>query len=98
MGNLIRFVLIFAACFSHEVVKAAAPVDFTTLEGKVLFGYQGWFDCSTSGSGGWTHWSKGAPTASTLTVDLYPDVSELSSGDLCKANGMTVGGRQAYLF
>src|SRR5689334_24710848 len=31
--------------FLPTLFSADRKLDFTTLEGKVLFGYQGWFDC-----------------------------------------------------
>ena len=78
---------------------AARPkADATTLEGKVLIGYQGWFNCPGPGGGPWTHWSRGEPNPGSLSVDLYPDLSEFDPQDLCAANGMTIGGRQAYLY
>jgi len=76
----------------------ASPVDASTLQGKVLFGYQGWFDCPRAGQGSWIHWSQGIPTPSTLTVDLYPDLSEFEAEDLCPADDFKIGGKQAYLF
>ncbi len=77
---------------------AADPVDATTLDRKVLIGYQGWFTCPEDGSGRWTHWSRGVPTPETLTVDLYPDTSELDADERCVIPGMTIGGQPAYLF
>jgi hypothetical protein len=65
---------------------AAAAVDATTLHGKLLFGYQGWFGCPGDGSaiGTWQHWFTGArANASTLRVDMWPDVSELSPDERC---------------
>jgi hypothetical protein len=62
-----------------------AVVDATTLDRKMLFGYQGWFLCPGDGSpvNGWTHWFRdGAPTAANLTVDLWPDTSELGADEL----------------
>ena len=55
-------------------------VDATTLTGKVMCGYQGWFNCEGDGAEqGWSHWTKGrgAPSAANIKVDLWPDVSEL---------------------
>jgi hypothetical protein len=79
----------------------ALAVDFTTLQNKVLFGYQGWFDCPNGGDK-WVHWCSGcsnsSPTATNLTVDLYPDLSEFDTTDLCAAGAMTSGGRTSYLF
>src|SRR5438046_3093335 len=49
-----------------------AAVDPSTLDRKVLLGYQGWFTCPSDGSQRWTHWSRGVPTPETLTVDVYP--------------------------
>jgi hypothetical protein len=83
---------------------AAAParaVDFSTLEGKVLFGYQAWFDCPFNGTGAWSHWAQqegAAPTPATLRVDLYPDLSEFKAEDLCPADGFTIAGKPAHLF
>jgi hypothetical protein len=58
-------------------------VDVTTLNGKVMCGYQGWFTCPGDGSGRrWYHWRKGhrfEPGA--CTIDLWPDVSELDSDE-----------------
>ncbi len=58
-----------------------ASVDPSTLRGKVLVGYQGWFNCEGDGSQlGWKHWARkrSAPFApGNVTVDLWPDVSEL---------------------
>jgi hypothetical protein len=80
-------------------VSGADRIDPSTLEGKVLFGYQGWFDCPMpGGNGGWSHWSRGVPTAESLVIDMYPDLSEFDPADLCAVPGMTIGGKPAYLF
>lgn len=75
----------------------AAAVDPSTLQNKVLLGYQGWFACPQDGTS-WSHWSRGVPTAETLTIDLYPDLSEFDTDELCGIPGMTIGGKPAYLF
>src|SRR5579871_2087306 len=78
---------------------AQNTVDASTLDGKVLFGYQGWFRTPGDGSDvGWSHWSRGVPSAETMTVDLYPDLSEFDSKDLCPIPGETIGAKPAYLF
>ena len=80
---------------------AAAPgdPDPSTLDKKVLFGYQGWFNCAGDGApeNGWRSWARGVPAAETLTVDMYPDLSEFDRDELCAVPGMTIGGKQAYL-
>ena len=54
-------------------------VDTTTLVGKVMCGYQGWF--TTPGDGaqrGWTHYSRrGRFEPGSCNIDFWPDVSEL---------------------
>ena len=61
--------------------KSVAVVDATTLNGKVICGYQGWFNCPGDGMElGWKHWAKNARETlgpGNVTVDLWPDVSEL---------------------
>src|SRR5580765_142014 len=79
-------------------LHAAGGVDPNTLDNKVLIGYQGWFTCPSDGSQRWTHWSRGVPSAETLTVELYPDLSEFDPDERCEVPGMTIGGKPAYLF
>ena len=61
---------------------SASDVDPTTLDRKLMFGYQGWFGCPGDGSplDAWEHWFRrgAAASAATLRVDMWPDVSELS--------------------
>jgi hypothetical protein len=80
------------------LARALFGADASTLDGKVLAGYQGWFTCPADGTGRWTHWSRGTPSPETLTVDLYPDLREFPAADLCEIPGTTIGGKPAYLF
>ena len=84
--------LLFLCCIT------AHAVDPSTLDGKVLIGYQGWFTCPDDGSGRWTHWSRGVPSPTTLTVELFPDLRELDPDERCVVPGMTIDGKPAYLF
>src|SRR5262245_37236500 len=56
-----RFLSSAAVLVMGTAAHAAGPVDASTLDGKVLLGYQGWFTCPSDGSGRWTHWARGAP-------------------------------------
>jgi hypothetical protein len=87
------------------VVMAAGPSETAQnakhhIRGKVFVGYQGWFRCPGDGSpdNAWSHWSKGTPSADTISIDLYPDLRELNQKSLCPVQGMTIQGKQAYLF
>lgn len=64
---------------------AATKVDASTLTGKVMCGYQGWFNCKGDGADlGWTHWAKRRTrpfSPGNVTVDLWPDVSELDEDE-----------------
>ena len=75
-------------------------VDASTLKGKVLLGYQGWFRCPAGGPSGsnWSHWANGTPSAATLQIDMYPDFSEFDRDELCSIPNMTIGAAPAYLF
>jgi len=54
-------------------------VDATTLTGKVMCGYQGWFAAEGDGSGrGWVHFGRGKEFGpGHCTIDLWPDMSEM---------------------
>ena len=79
----------------------AAEADPTTLDGKLMFGYQGWFGCPGDGSplDTWEHWFRGAAaSASTLRVDMWPDVSELPASERCNTPLVLPGGQKAQLY
>jgi hypothetical protein len=64
-----------------------SDVDASTLDGKVLCGYQGWFNTPGDGTSfGFTHWGQGLnrPEGGRFTVDMWPDVSEYDANDLCE--------------
>src|ERR1044072_5465201 len=66
-------------------------IDATTLDGKVLCGYQGWFNTPGDGTNfGFTHWGQGldSPDGGRLTVDLWPDISEYNPLDLFAVPGL----------
>lgn len=78
-----------------------AVVDATTLERKMLFGYQGWFLGPGDGSpvNRWIHWFRNdAPTAANLTVDLWPDTSELDADELIATDLGYADGSVAQLY
>ena len=64
-------------------VRGADP---STLRGKVMTGYQGWFNCEGDGANlGWTHWARDRRKTfgpGNITVDLWPDVSEYDDDEL----------------
>ena len=92
--------ILAARLFLFIFEATGAPPDRSTLAGKVLFGYQGWFNCAGDGSpqNNWRSWARGEPAAGTLTIDMYPDLSEFDRRDLCAVPGFSLGGRPAYLF
>jgi hypothetical protein len=70
-----------------------ADIEATTLDGKVLCGYQGWFNTPCDGTAfGFTHWGQGLdrPEGGRFTVDMWPDVSEYDPADLCEVPGLTM--------
>jgi hypothetical protein len=81
---------------------SAATVDASTLQGKLMFGYQGWFGCPGDGSPGaaWRHWfARGAtPAPQSLRVDMWPETSELEPGEGCETDLTRPDGEPAVLF
>lgn len=61
----------------------AQTVDTSTLTGKVVCGYQGWFRCEGDGShNGWHHYAGGKTfEPGHAHIELWPDVSELPPQD-----------------
>lgn len=99
---LVVFVSSASARGDDPVVKGAGEVDATSLRGKVLCGYQGWFRCPEDAAGmGWIHWSRDRRriVPETLTFEMWPDMSEYSAAERYNAPGFTYpDGRKAELF
>jgi hypothetical protein len=97
-----------AAPSRADVVKAMRPydgpsakgVDRSTLTGKVVCGYQGWFTAPGDGAGrGWRHYpSKGQFKPGFCSIDLWPDVSELDNDEKFATPFRHSDGRTAFVF
>lgn len=76
MKRIFSLVCLFFSFAS--AVPAQENVRFTTPEGLVLAGYQGWFNAPDDGAGlNWKHYQKnGVFKPGECTIDLWPDVSE----------------------
>ncbi|QDV88829.1 glycoside hydrolase family 71/99-like protein [Planctomycetes bacterium TBK1r] len=98
-----RSLVVIAFGFCLATAAAAQPVvDRTTLTGKVMCGYQGWFNCQGDGANlGWTHWAKrrNQPFGpGNVTVDLWPDLSEYAAHERYATGFQHVDGRVAEVF
>jgi hypothetical protein len=103
------FTLILFSPFIFSNAKAQGPVDPSSIIGKVVCGYQCWFNCTGDGSpiNHWSHWSPGNPPQAgiapnpnpNLTFDAYPDVSIYNSTSLFQTNFANQGnGNPSKLF
>ncbi|HEX5243200.1 MAG TPA: hypothetical protein VFW23_08030, partial [Tepidisphaeraceae bacterium] len=65
-------------------------IDATTLDGKVLCGYQGWFNTPNDGEHfGFGHWGERLEQpGGRFAVDMWPDTSELDPKDLEAVPGL----------
>lgn len=70
-----------------------------SLIGKVMCGYQGWFNCPGDGTPrGWVHWgSSGTFTPTECTVDMWPDMTEMDPGEKFLASAF-YDGTDHYVF
>lgn len=78
-------IIIILLLFATSSLKARPAAVSNTLQGKVICGYQGWFNCYGDGSpvNAWRHWSAGSlrmpdtkPAKGSLTFEAWPEVSE----------------------
>src|SRR6266568_5952293 len=106
--------LLLAACGARPPLPIVNPlvprgeiglgpgVDATTMDRKLLFGYQGWFGCPDDGSPlrRWEHWFRRDRPAQvgTVRVDLWPDVSELDADERCRTPLTLPGGQAAEVY
>ena len=101
---------LFVFCSDGSLVDPVRPyegdsvsgVDTGTLTGKVMCGYQGWFNAEGDGADlGWTHWSRNKSELfgpGNVTVDLWPDVSEYNQDELFETGFEFENGEKAKVF
>ena len=117
MFKKMRFLILILICSFHLPVVVAAlqaevlkpydgpsipGADPSTLKGKVMTGYQGWFNCKDDGANlAWTHWAKDISKPfqpGNIAVDLWPDVSEYDDDELYVTPFFHVDGTPAKVF
>ena len=98
---LATLIAVFAVSAALQAF-AGDVVDATSLRGKVVCGYQGWFRCPGDAANlGWVYWSRNRRqiTPESLTFEMWPDMSEYGAEEKFAAPGFTYpDGRQAELF
>jgi hypothetical protein len=81
-----------------------AVVDATTIDDRLLFGYQGWFACEGDGSpldeagDGWRHWAPGPPSPANVSFEMWPDTRELGAGERCDTGMIMPDGSAASVY
>jgi hypothetical protein len=84
--------------YTGPIVKGVDP---STLTGKLMVGYQGWFNAPGDGAErGWVHWSKRKDSFApgSARIDLWPDLSELTAAERFKTGFELADGRPAEVF
>lgn len=77
------------------------PVNSSTLFNKVMAGYQGWFGTECDGGyNHWKHWSGSGSFPSPLSyqVDMWPDLTEYDTDELCPTGFHYSTGENAGVF
>ena len=103
----IRLIAVLVICFCAFQVQAQSdPIPQTdrSVVGKVITGYQGWFNFTNDGTPlNWRHWFGTSPNPHGTTFEVYPDISEYAESDLAaipetRQLGPLGDGRVAKLF
>lgn len=100
--------IVSLSTFLNIAAIAQSPTVSNTLVGKVICGYQAWFQCYGDGSPmqKWFGWANGSyrdatvrPHAGFLSFDIYPDISDYPPSSLFQTGFQNLGdGRAAKLF
>jgi hypothetical protein len=97
----LRLIVLFGLAPLSAADGPSERVDPSTLRGKVMCGYQGWFNCEGDGAGrGWVHWTKsrGPFAPGKANIDLWPDVSEFAADERFPTGFHHADGRVAEVF
>ena len=81
--------------------ESVREVDPESMVGKVLCGYQGWFNAEGDGANlGFHHWTKDeqTPRPGNARIDLWPDMSECGPDERFATELCSVAGKPAEVF
>ncbi|PTB70164.1 hypothetical protein BBK36DRAFT_1173406 [Trichoderma citrinoviride] len=83
---------------AHHEHSRAAAIDTSTLKGKWLYGYQGWFRKPASGVN--NHWSPngGTPGPGNVEFEFVPDVSQYPANCLFASTLTAPNGQPVQLY
>jgi hypothetical protein len=72
----------------------------TSLRGKMVVGYQGWFGCpgDFEDNQSWRHWFLNSDRSEDLLVDQLPSVRGFAESDLCPTSLKRADGSRIFLF
>ena len=97
-----RLPVLFLAAFLAQARGAeTSRVDPSTLTGKVMVGYQGWFNAEGDGAKrGYNHWTRGGvkPAPGNVRVDMWPDLSEFPAAERFPTDLVHADGTRAEVF
>ena len=92
---------VLAETLAPHTGKVERGVDVGSLTGKIMCGYQGWFNVEGDGAErGWVHWIKGRGpmTDQNVKVDLWPDLKEYGADERFDTGLKHADGRTAQVF
>jgi len=79
-NNYTLLITLLIGVLSVVSTDSSFSVDPSTLDNKILIGYQGWFNTPSDGADvGWRHWSHSTshgPTSNDAVFDLWPAMEE----------------------
>ena len=93
--------LLVAALLASCVGPPTVPVNSSTLTGKVMVGYQGWFNAEGDGAKrGYNHWTRGnvMPAPGNLRVDMWPDLTGFPAAERFPTGLIHADGSRAEVF
>lgn len=99
--NLRLPVLLLTAFLTLARGAETSRVDPSTLTGKVMVGYQGWFNAEGDGAKrGYNHWTRGGvkPAPGNVRVDMWPDLSEFPAAERFPTDLVHADGTRAEVF
>ncbi|PRP85277.1 hypothetical protein PROFUN_06879 [Planoprotostelium fungivorum] len=73
------------------------PPDRNSLQGKVVFGYQGWYKTGPYDNS-WFHWFDASPSNKSFDSDFWPDTTEYPAECLASSGFNFTDGRPAKLY